>query len=108
MTASYNQLSSLVQEKSLTDQKWCPAKGRDSFLIHDSDISHDSSKFSLGGQTLLLTVFKTAHGGREREKQCINECSPPGAAKRRVNKLAINALCTTSLFLAKHWLCSFF
>jgi len=80
--------------------KWCPAKGRDSFLIHDSDISHDSSKFSLGGQTLLLTVFRTAHGGREREKQCINECTPPGAAKWSINKLAITTAINSSRFHA--------
>jgi hypothetical protein len=47
-----------------------------------------------------LTVFKTAHGGREGEKQCFDECTPPGAAKWSINKLAITATVNSSRFLA--------
>ncbi|KAG2646707.1 hypothetical protein PVAP13_2KG531900 [Panicum virgatum] len=41
-----------------------------------------------------------AHGGREREKQCINECTPPGAAKWSINKLAITTAINSSRFHA--------
>jgi hypothetical protein len=87
--------------------KWCPAKGKVSFLVY---VLSKKDNVGLGGQTLMLIVFlKTAHGGREGEKQCFNERTPPGAAKWSINKLPITVTTNGSRFHAnsKYWVSCF-
>ena len=103
----YNQLSSCVQEKALTDQNGVLQKVKFPFSFMSSQ---KKDNVGLGGQTLMVIVFlKTAHGGREGEKQCFNERTPPGAAKWSINKLPITVTTNGSRFHAnsKYWVSCF-